>query len=139
MQHEYIEDKMDLMAPSVTALVGDQLAARLIAHASILTSLAKYPTSAVQGAEKVLCRTLETKSNTPKYRQIFKSTFIGRAAAKNKGRISKDLANKCSIASCIDCFFDNPSKIFGGTSKKQEGGRLSCYGMAMFSRRVLKG
>ncbi|KAB0355811.1 hypothetical protein FD755_021752 [Muntiacus reevesi] len=40
-------------------------------------------------------RALKTRGNTPKYRLIFHSTFIGRAAAKNKGRISRYLANKC--------------------------------------------
>lgn len=49
-------------------------------------------------------RALKTKGNTPKYGLIFHSTFIGRAAAKNKGRISRYLANKCTIASRIDCF-----------------------------------
>ena len=49
-------------------------------------------------------RALKTKGNTPKYGLIFHSSFIGRAAAKNKGRISRYLANKCSIASRIDCF-----------------------------------
>ena len=51
-----------------------------------------------------LHRALKTKGNTPKYGLIFHSTFIGRAGAKNKGRISRYLANKCSIASRIDCF-----------------------------------
>ena len=49
-------------------------------------------------------RALKTKGNTPKYGLIFHSSFIGRASAKNKGRISRYLANKCSIASRIDCF-----------------------------------
>jgi len=49
-------------------------------------------------------RALKTRTNTPKYGLIFHSTFIGRAATKNKGRISRYLANKCSIASRIDCF-----------------------------------
>lgn len=51
-----------------------------------------------------ILRALKTRGNTPKYGLIFHSTFIGRAAAKNKGRISRYLANKCSIASRIDCF-----------------------------------
>ncbi len=50
------------------------------------------------------CRALKTKGNTPKYGLIFHSSFIGRASTKNKGRISRYLANKCSIASRIDCF-----------------------------------
>lgn len=49
-------------------------------------------------------RALKTKGNTPKYGLIFHSTYIGRAGTKNKGRISRYLANKCSIASRIDCF-----------------------------------
>ena len=49
-------------------------------------------------------RALKTRGNTPKYGLIFHSTFIGRAGTKNKGRISRYLANKCSIASRIDCF-----------------------------------
>lgn len=49
-------------------------------------------------------RALKTRSNTPKYGLLFHSTFIGRAGIKNKGRISRYLANKCSIASRIDCF-----------------------------------
>ena len=49
-------------------------------------------------------RALKTRGNTPKYGLIFHSSFIGRAGVKNKGRISRYLANKCSIASRIDCF-----------------------------------
>ena len=51
-----------------------------------------------------ISRALKNKGNTPKYGLIFHSSFIGRAAAQNKGRISRYLANKCSIASRIDCF-----------------------------------
>ena len=51
--------------------------------------------------------------NTPKYGLIFHSSFIGRAGAKNKGRISRYLANKCSIASRIDCFMEQSTNIFG--------------------------
>jgi nucleolar protein 56 len=38
------------------------------------------------------------------YGLLYHSTFIGRAGAKHKGRISRFLANKCSIAARIDCF-----------------------------------
>ena len=46
-----------------------------------------------------VARALKTKGNTPKYGLIFHSSFIGRAKQRNKGRISRYLANKCSIAS----------------------------------------
>lgn len=46
---------------------------------------------------------------------------------KNKGRISRYLANKCSIASRIDCFADQPSTIFGSKLKQQVEDRLKFY------------
>lgn len=65
--------------------------------------------------------------NTPKYGLLFHSTFVGRAGAKNKGRISRYLANKCSIASRIDCFTEQPSNIFGEKLRQQVEERLKFY------------
>ncbi|CAH1155886.1 unnamed protein product [Phaedon cochleariae] len=126
---EYLRSKMSDVAPNLATLIGDQVGARLIAHAGSLTNLAKYPASTVQilGAEKALFRALKTKGNTPKYGLIFHSTFIGRAGAKNKGRISRYLANKCSIASRIDCFAEAPSQIFGEKLRQQVEDRLKFY------------
>lgn len=102
----YLHKKMESVAPNLQVLIGDQVGARLISHAGSLTNLAKYPASTVQilGAEKALFRALKARTNTPKYGLLYHSSFIGRAGLKNKGRISRFLANKCSIASRIDCF-----------------------------------
>ena len=106
---QYLSDKMSNVAPSLAALIGDVVGARLISHAGSLTKLAKvkkviifkifhlfqYPASTVQilGAEKALFRALKTKGNTPKYGLLFHSTFIGRATAKNKGNYSANQLN----------------------------------------------
>jgi nucleolar protein 56 len=52
----YLHDKMTTVAPNLSALIGDTVAARLISKAGSLTSLAKAPASTVQilGAEKAL-------------------------------------------------------------------------------------
>merc|ERR1711975_146778 len=122
-----LKTKMDLVAPNLQSLIGDSVGARLISHAGSLTNLAKCPASTVQilGAEKALFRALKTKGNTPKYGLIFHSTFIGRAQQKNKGRISRYLANKCSIASRIDCFSDEATTIFGEKLRDQVEERLT--------------
>merc|ERR1712086_1054212 len=127
--HEYLKVKMDLVAPNLAALIGEIIGARLISHAGSLINLAKYPASTVQilGAEKALFRALKTKGNTPKYGLIFHSSFIGRAQQKNKGRISRYLANKCSIASRIDCFAEESTDIFGKKLKDQVEERLKFY------------
>ncbi|XP_050675060.1 nucleolar protein 56 [Leptidea sinapis] len=126
---EYLHTKMQSVAPNLTTLIGDQVGARLISKAGSLTSLAKYPASTLQilGAEKALFRALKTRSNTPKYGLLYHSTFIGRAGMKNKGRISRYLANKCSIASRIDCFSENQTTVFGEKLRQQVEDRLKFY------------
>lgn len=126
----YLHSKMSSIAPNVAALIGDQVGARLISHAGSLTNLAKLPASTVQvlGAEKALFRALKTRSTlTPKYGLLYHSSFLARAEKKNKGRISRFLANKCSIACRIDCFSEMPSNIFGEKLKEQVEERLNYY------------
>lgn len=127
--HEYIKDRMSACAPSLSALVGEQVGARLLSHAGSLTNLAKYPASTIQilGAEKALFRALKTRTNTPKHGLLFHSAFIGKASIKNKGRISRFLANKCTIASRIDCFSDVPVSTFGEFLKQQVEDRLTYF------------
>jgi len=131
----YLVKKMKLIAPNLSSLIGETIGARLISHAGSLTNLAKYPASTVQilGAEKALFRALKsrgkTPAKTPKYGLIFNSTFIGRASTKNKGRISRYLANKASIASRIDCFSEGEAvgDKFGEMLRQQVEERLDFY------------
>ncbi|OCL10444.1 Nop-domain-containing protein [Glonium stellatum] len=125
----YLSSKMNIVAPNLAALIGDTVGARLISKAGSLTNLSKYPASTVQilGAEKALFRALKTKGNTPKYGLIYHSSFIGRTGQKNKGRISRFLANKCSIASRIDNFSETPTSKFGEALKRQVEERIEFY------------
>merc|ERR1711865_927669 len=127
--HEYLKTKMIRVAPNLSTLIGEMVGARLISHAGSLTNLSKYPASTVQilGAEKALFRALKTKGNTPKYGLIFHSSFIGRASQKNKGRISRYLANKASLASRIDSFSDEPTTLYGQKLREQVEERLEFY------------
>lgn len=125
----YLSQKIGIVAPNLATLLGDTIAARLISHAGSLTNLSKCPASTVQilGAEKALFRALKTKGNTPKYGLLYHSSFIGRAGQRNKGRISRFLANKCSIASRIDNFSEQPSTKFGDALRSQVEERLKFY------------
>jgi nucleolar protein 56 len=117
---------MNAVAPNLAALIGEIVGSKLISHAGGLTNLSKYPASTIQilGAEKALFRALKTKGKTPKYGLIFNSTFIGRAQQKNKGRISRYLANKCAIAARVDSFSEAPTSKFGEVLKDQMEERL---------------
>lgn len=105
---EYLKNRMNAIAPNLTILVGELVGARLISHAGSLMNLAKQPASTVQilGAEKALFRALKTKHDTPKYGLIYHASLIGQAAPKNKGKISRVLAAKASLATRVDALSD---------------------------------
>jgi nucleolar protein 58 len=87
--YEYLRNRMAAIAPNLTALVGELVGARLIAHAGSLLNLAKHPASTVQilGAEKALFRALKTKHDTPKYGILFHASLVGQAPQKLKGKV----------------------------------------------------
>jgi len=125
----YLKDRLNAVTPNMAALIGENVGARLISHAGGLTNLAKLPASTIQilGAEKALFRALKTRGNTPKYGLIYHSTYIGRAAAQNKGRISRSLANKLAMAARIDAFSIRPTTRFGETFKDQVEERMNFF------------
>lgn len=126
---DYLTSRMNNVAPNLSSLIGETVGARLISKAGSLTNLAKCPASTLQilGAEKALFRALKSKGNTPKFGLIYQSNFIGKAATKDKGRISRFLANKCSIATRIDCFTDEPSSEYGEKLREQVEERLQYF------------
>uniref|UniRef100_A0A5S6QBB9 Nop domain-containing protein n=1 Tax=Trichuris muris TaxID=70415 RepID=A0A5S6QBB9_TRIMR len=107
---EYMRTRMATLAPNMTALVGEVLAARLIARAGSLVNLAKSASSTVQllGAEKALFRALKTKRDTPKYGLIYHAQLIGSAPPKLKGKMARMLAAKLSLSCRMDAFAERP-------------------------------
>lgn len=112
---EYLKARMRVVAPNLTELIGEMVAARLISHAGSLINLAKQPASTIQifGAEKALFRALRTKHDTPKYGLIYHASIVGGAAAKLKGKISRSLASKCALCVRVDALKENTDGSLG--------------------------
>ncbi|KAL8781296.1 MAG: hypothetical protein Q9213_006071 [Squamulea squamosa] len=104
----YLSARMQAVAPNLTALVGELVGARLIAHAGSLMNLAKSPASTLQilGAEKALFRALKTKHDTPKYGLIYHASLIGQATGKNKGKMARILSAKAALGLRVDALAD---------------------------------
>eukprot|EP00914_Ancora_sagittata_P014982 GHVO01029408.1.p1 GENE.GHVO01029408.1~~GHVO01029408.1.p1 ORF type:complete len:472 (+),score=92.19 GHVO01029408.1:156-1418(+) len=135
----YLHERLASVSPNLQALLGDILAGRLISHAGSLSNLAKYPSSTIQilGAEKALFHALKKRTNTPKYGLLFASSYISKAAPKDKGRISRSLANKSSIASRLDAYSVTPLNTFGTVLKEQLEERLAFLADGTVPRRNL--
>ncbi|KQK14761.1 probable nucleolar protein 5-2 [Brachypodium distachyon] len=117
--YDYLKSRMNTIAPNLTALVGELVGARLIAHGGSLMNLAKQPGSTIQilGAEKALFRALKTKHATPKYGLIYHASLIGQAAPKHKGKISRSLAAKTALAIRYDALADGDDNSMGLESR----------------------
>ncbi|XP_064646366.1 nucleolar protein 58-like [Lineus longissimus] len=113
--YDYLKNRMMAVAPNLTVLVGELVGARLVAHAGSLMNLAKHPSSTVQilGAEKALFRALKTKHDTPKYGLIYHASLVGQTTPKNKGKISRMLAAKTSLAIRVDALGEDVNSELG--------------------------
>ncbi|TBU06193.1 fibrillarin-like nucleolar protein [Hamiltosporidium magnivora] len=113
--NEYLVNRMQSVAPNLSALLGEMVGARILARAGSLANLIKYPASTLQilGAEKALFFALRNKSNTPKYGIIYHSSLVGHAPIPLKGKISRVLAAKASMAARIDAFSETKDNSFG--------------------------
>ncbi|XP_045814930.1 probable nucleolar protein 5-2 [Trifolium pratense] len=124
--YDYLKSRMNTIAPNLTAMVGELVGARLIAHGGSLINLAKQPGSTVQilGAEKALFRALKTKHATPKYGLIYHASLIGQAAQKFKGKISRSLAAKTALAIRCDALGDGQDNTMGLENRAKLEARL---------------
>ncbi|MBQ8018529.1 MAG: ATP-binding protein [Methanobrevibacter sp.] len=103
---EYIDQKMESIAPNLRLLVGSTLGAKLISHSGGIKRLAMYPSSTVQimGAEKALFRHLKSGDRPPKYGLIYQHPQVRGAKWWNRGKIARMLAGKISLAVRRDVF-----------------------------------
>lgn len=124
---EYLKNRMIAISPNLTAMVGELVGARLIAHAGSLMNLAKYPASTIQilGAEKALFKAIRTKHNTPKYGLIYQASIVGKCPNEIKGKISRSLSAKCALCVRVDALGENENAEVGTESREYIEKRVS--------------
>lgn len=94
------------IAPNCSELIGGLVAARLIARAGGLSSLAMMSSSTIQviGAQSALFSHLRSGSPPPKHGLIFQHRRVHNAPRERRGRVARVLSAKLAIAARIDYF-----------------------------------
>ncbi len=97
---DYVDQKMNEIAPNLSNLLGSSLGAKLIAHIGSVEKLSLLPSSTIQimGAEKALFRHKKTGERPPKHGLIYQHPEIRGARWWLKGKIARALAAKISLA-----------------------------------------
>jgi nucleolar protein 56 len=98
--------QVQAVAPTLSALVGDFVAARLIALAGSLERLAFLPASTIQtlGAETALFAHIRQGKDPPKHGVLFQHHWVNTAAPQQRGRVARTLAGKAALAARLDHF-----------------------------------
>jgi nucleolar protein 56 len=100
----YVERVVRTAAPNLAALAGPTLAARLLALAGGLESLAKTSSSTMQvlGAEEALFAHLRGQAPSPKHGVIYVHEYVRGTRPEKRGSAARALAGKLTIAARID-------------------------------------
>ncbi|MFH1364526.1 MAG: NOP5/NOP56 family protein, partial [Candidatus Aenigmatarchaeota archaeon] len=105
---DYIKKSAQEVIPNMSVIVGQIMAARMLAAAGSLEKLARMPSSTVQllGAEKALFRHLKGEGKAPKYGILFGEVHIQNAPKELKGKVARLVASKLSLAAKTDFYSD---------------------------------
>jgi nucleolar protein 56 len=94
----------DTVLPNSSSLVGGIVAARLLAHAGDLDTLAKMPASTLQvmGAKKALFSHLQTGTPPPRHGIIYQYKRIHTAPRSQRGKVARVVACRLCTAVRLD-------------------------------------
>jgi len=101
---ELVTETTPAVAPNLAAMAGPVLAARLIALAGGLDSLAKKPAGTVQllGAENALFAHLQGSAPSPKHGVIYTHEYVRGTHPDERGSAARALAGKLTLAARVD-------------------------------------
>ncbi len=99
-----VEGAVPQRTPNLSALLGPDLAARLLAQARGLDRLARLPASTIQvlGAERAFFEHLRGRAPPPRHGLLFLHPAIQSAPRRERGKLARALAGKVAIAARID-------------------------------------
>ena len=103
-----LDELMKRATPNLTTLVGSLIGGKLITSAGSIKKLAMLPASTIQllGAERALFRSLKSGAKSPKHGIIFQWHGIRSAKPWHRGKISRLISGKISLAVKLDFFSD---------------------------------
>jgi len=101
---EAVAASSPVRTPNLTALLGPELAARMVAQAGGLDRLARLPSSTVQvlGAERAFFEHLRGRAPPPRHGLLFLYPAIQSAPRADRGKLARALAGKVAIAARLD-------------------------------------
>eukprot|EP00967_Tisochrysis_lutea_P134786 scaffold238513_cov31-Tisochrysis_lutea.AAC.1 len=111
----FVESKMSIVAPNVSAIVGSSIAAKLVGAAGGLSKLAELPSTVVQilGAKKKTLGGLSTATQVTHSGCIYAAELIQNTPPALRPKIMRMVAGKVTLAARADAYQDKGSGVIG--------------------------
>ncbi|KAG9300378.1 hypothetical protein G9A89_010002 [Geosiphon pyriformis] len=112
---EYVESRMTLIAPNLSAIVGSTTAAKILGQAGGLMALCKMPACNVMliGIQKKTSTGFSNASIPKHTGYLFQSEVIQRTPPDLRIKAQKIVAAKCTLAARMDRMHDSPDGSYG--------------------------
>ncbi|KAF7495732.1 U4/U6 small nuclear ribonucleoprotein Prp31 [Sarcoptes scabiei] len=113
--YQYVESRMNFIAPNLTVIVGSSIAAKLIGLAGGLTNLSKMPSCNIRslGSTRKTLSGFSVTSITPHNGLIFQSDIVINLPSDMRKKAATLIANKCALASRADAVHSYPDGSIG--------------------------
>ncbi|CAB4492981.1 unnamed protein product [Rhizophagus irregularis] len=118
---EYVESRMTLIAPNLSAIVGSTTAAKMLGQAGGLLALCKMPSCNVMllGVQKKTSTGFSSASTPRHTGYLFQSELIQRTPQDLRIKAQKIVAAKCTLAARMDRVHESPDGSFGRNLREQ--------------------
>lgn len=112
---KYVESRMSLIAPNLSAMVGSTVATKLMGVAGGLTNLSKMPACniLVLGAQRKTLSGFSTATVLPHTGFIYYSDAVQSIPEDLRKKAARLLACKCTLAARVDGFHESPDGAVG--------------------------
>ncbi|KAJ2235009.1 U4/U6-U5 snRNP complex subunit prp31 [Coemansia sp. RSA 485] len=111
----FIESRMPLIAPNLTAVIGSSTAAKLIVEAGGLTALSKIPACNIQvvGKTQQIAAGLSSITAKKHVGVIYYSDAVRNVPEDFRNKMLRKLSAKCALAARIDAQHESPDGLMG--------------------------
>ncbi|KAJ2092918.1 U4/U6-U5 snRNP complex subunit prp31 [Coemansia sp. RSA 986] len=111
----FIETRMPLIAPNLTAVVGSSTAAKLIVEAGGLTSLSKIPACNIQvlGKSQHAATGLSSLSTKKHTGVVYYSEIVRSVPEDFRSKMTRKLSAKCALAARVDAQHESTDGALG--------------------------
>merc|ERR1719312_387096 len=118
---EYVESRMNFVAPNISAIVGASIAAKLMGAAGGLTKLSKMPANNISllGQQKKVSTGFSSTSQLPHTGYVYYTQLVQDCAPDIRRKVARLVGAKVTLAARVDSFHQNSDGSLGGEYKEE--------------------